>query len=206
MPIIRSPKDQGNQPHKPHPKRQLVLQDLVDLEGRLPSKKDLADMEERLSVKQDLSKLATKKDLLATEKRLSKLITQARFDWTIGPVTNKVQGKQETMQIKLTNEQQVSVTLKPRTDAGKPAKLDGAPTWEVVSGESTVTAAEDGLSALIVSSDNPGDTQILVKADADIGEGVEEISEILEVTVAGASAKNLGITVGTPENKPLPPE
>lgn len=109
------------------------------------------------------------------------------------------------MDLKLTNEQQVRVTLSPKTDSGKPAPLDGIPTWEIVDGLSTVVVDPNGLSAMIVSSDDPGDTQILVTADADIGEGVEHISEILKVSVLGAAAKNLGITVGTPELKPVPP-
>lgn len=109
------------------------------------------------------------------------------------------------MDIKLSNEQQVKVTLTPKTDSGKPAPLDGIPTWEVVDGLSTVQVAPDGLSATIVSSDDPGDTQILVTADADIGEGIEHISDILKVSVVGAAAKNLGLTVGTPELKPVPP-
>jgi len=107
--------------------------------------------------------------------------------------------------IKLTNEQQVIVTLTPKTDAGKPAKLDGAPTWEVISGDSKVNVDGGGLSATIVSADDPGDTEILVSADADLGDGVETISDVLHVTVAGASAKNLGITVGTPSAKPTGP-
>jgi len=208
MPIKPKP----NKP--PHPNRQLVLQDLIATETIIVSKVEwsttaiktyLTNLEARLPGRKDFIDLATKKDLLAAEERLGKLITRARFDWTVGPVTNKVQQEKEQMIIKLTNEQQVTVTLKPKTDGGRTAKLDGVPTFEVISGESTVTAAADGLSALIVSSDNPGDTQILVKADADLGEGVEEISEILEVQVGSASAKNLGIVVGTPEVKPAPP-
>ncbi len=105
------------------------------------------------------------------------------------------------MDIKLTNEQKVTVTLTPKTDAGKPAKLDGKPSWSIVDGLSTVVPSEDGMSAVITSADDPGDTQILVKADADIGEGIEEISDVLKVSVVGAAAKNLGITVGTPELK-----
>ena len=106
------------------------------------------------------------------------------------------------LEIKITNEQQIPVTLTPKTDTGKPAKLDGKPTWEIVTGNSTITVAEDGLSAVLLSSDDPGDTEILVKADADIGEGVEEISDIIKLTVAGATAKNLGLTAGAPEAKP----
>lgn len=103
--------------------------------------------------------------------------------------------------ISITNEQKITVTLTPKTDTGKPAKLDGVPTWEVVSGNSTVVAAADGLSASLVSSDDPGDTQVLVKADADLGEGIVEISDIIQLTVVGATATNLGLSAGTPEPK-----
>jgi len=232
-PILRSPKDQGNQPNKPskpHPNRDVRLQDLLDLEARLPSKEDLAKIKvevdtSNLPTKADLEKstiavktyitqlesripnkrdAVTKDDLLATEKRLSKLITQPRFDWTIGPVTNKVQQeKEKTMIVKITNEQQITLTLNPKTDTGRPAKIDGKATWEKIDGESEVQVAEDGLSALLVSSDNPGTTQVLVKADADIGDGVEEISEIIELQVAGATAKNLGLVASAPEAKPV---
>lgn len=105
------------------------------------------------------------------------------------------------LELKITNEQKIKVTLTPKTDTGKPAKLDGVPTWEVVSGISTVVVAADGLSADLVSADDPGDTQFLVKADADIGEGVEEISDIISLSVVGATAKNLGLTAGQPEPK-----
>jgi hypothetical protein len=105
------------------------------------------------------------------------------------------------MDIKLTNEQQVKVTLTPKTDSGKPAKLDGVPAWTVTSGNSQVVVADDGLSADLISSDAPGDTQILVAADADLGDGVQEISDTIKLTVVGAQAKNLGLSAGEPTLK-----
>jgi hypothetical protein len=105
------------------------------------------------------------------------------------------------VEVSITNEQKVNVTLTPVTDTGKPAKLDGAPAWTVVSGNSQVVVADDGLSADLVSSDDPGDTEIVIKADADLGEGVEEISDMIRLHVLGATAKNLGIKVGTPVPK-----
>lgn len=105
------------------------------------------------------------------------------------------------VQTTITNEQKVTATLNITTDSGKPAKVDGVPTWEVIAGNSTVIAAADGLSAQLISSDDPGDTQIMVRADANIGEGVEEISDVIELSVTGASAKNLGVSLGTPEVK-----
>lgn len=113
------------------------------------------------------------------------------------------QAKEESMpvEVTITNEQKVRVELHPVTDAGHPVSLDGIPTWEVISGESTVEADADGLAAMLVSSDNPGDTQVLVKADADLGSGVTEVSDVITLHVAGAQAKNLGLSVGTPELK-----
>ena len=105
------------------------------------------------------------------------------------------------LDIKLTNEQKVNITITPKTDTGKPAKLDGKPTWTVVDGASTVTVADDGLSADLVSSDDPGDTSFLIEADADLGEGVETIQDTIVLHVLGASAKNLGLLASAPVPK-----
>lgn len=105
------------------------------------------------------------------------------------------------MKITITNEQQVQVTLTPVTQGGQPAPLDGVPTWEVISGNSTINVAEDGKSATLISADDPGDTEILIKADADLGEGVVQVSDVIQLTVAGAQAASLGITVGEPTPK-----
>lgn len=105
------------------------------------------------------------------------------------------------MQISITNEQKVRVTLMPVTAAGHPASLDGTATWEVISGNSTVEINADDNSAELISSDDPGDTEILVKADADLGSGVTEISDVIRLTVLGAQAASLGLTAGDPEPK-----
>jgi len=123
------------------------------------------------------------------------------FATKFGLPTSKTKGSNMPVSVSITNEQKVSVTLTPTTDTGKPAKLDGSPSWSVIDGNSQVIVADDGLSALLVSSDDPGTTNILVKADADLGDGVEEISDTIQLVVVGATAKNLGLTVGTPEAK-----
>ncbi len=92
--------------------------------------------------------------------------------------------------------------LAPKTDSGKPASLDGKPSWSTISGNSQAVVDEDGLGALLVSSDDPGNTLFLVKADADLGEGVEELSDTITLNVVAATAQNLGLTVGNPETKP----
>lgn len=106
------------------------------------------------------------------------------------------------LELTITNEQQVKVTLKPVTDTGKPAKLDGVPNWIMMSGDAGLVVADDGMSADLVSSDTPGDSEFLVTADADLGEGVVEISDTIHLSVAAATAKNIGLTAGQPTPKP----
>jgi hypothetical protein len=122
------------------------------------------------------------------------------FDFKVG--VPKLKASKHMLEITITNEEQVKVTLSPKTDSGRPAKLDGSPAWTVTSGNSQVVVADDGLSADLISSDDPGDTTISVKADADLGSGVEEISDTIVLTVTGARAKNLGLAAGTPTPKP----
>jgi len=105
------------------------------------------------------------------------------------------------VEITLTNEQKVVATLHPVTATGRPAALDGVPVWSVVSGNGTVVPAADGLSAELVTPDEPGDTTYLVDADADLGSGVEDLQDTITCHTTGANAKNLGITLGTPVAK-----
>lgn len=100
--------------------------------------------------------------------------------------------------ISITNEEKVKVTLAPKTSTGKPAALDGKPTWTVTSGAATVEVSEDGLSAFLVSADAPGDTVVLVEADADLGSGVQTVSDTIQLHVLGALAASLGVTVDAP--------
>ncbi len=133
-------------------------------------------------------------------KALEKLGQNNKPGVTFGYVVGLPQNKKETthmpLDLTITNEQKIPVTLAPKTATGKPAKLDGAPTWSVTSGNSTVVPSADGLSADLVSSDDPGDTEILVKADADLGSGVVEVSDVIRLSVAGAQAASLGLTAG----------
>jgi len=101
------------------------------------------------------------------------------------------------LEISITNEEKIEVTLAPVDESGKAATLDGAPAWTIVSGEATVVPSDNGLSAFLVSGDSPGVSEILVEADADLGAGVVTISETIKLTVNGAQATNLGATVGT---------
>jgi hypothetical protein len=105
------------------------------------------------------------------------------------------------LELNITNEQKQRVTITPLSAAGKPALIDGIPTWTVSAGDSTVDVAADGLSAFLVSSENPGDTVVLVQADADLGAGIETIADTINLHVAGARAANLGLASEAPVAK-----
>lgn len=102
-------------------------------------------------------------------------------------------------EISITTEQKVHVKLNPTTAAGKPSSLDGAATFEVVSGDATVENIDE-LSAWIISG-AAGVSVVSVSADADLGEGVVTITDSITVTVSDPMAANLGLIVGTPEPK-----
>ena len=88
---------------------------------------------------------------------------------------------------------------------GRPATVQGSPVW--ASSDETVlsvVAGSDGMSAKI-STVAPGSARISVKADADLGEGVTEITGVSEdiVVTQGTStqAATFKITLGTPVDK-----
>ncbi len=131
---------------------------------------------------------------------------KGHFDISIGLVAQKKEN--QMVNVTITNSQKVPITLTPRKadkpdgSPGGPANLDGPAKWSVVDGDATITdVSTDGLSATLVSGDLPGVSNILVDADADLGVGVEDLQEVITLTVTGDNAKNLGITVGTPQDK-----
>ena len=103
--------------------------------------------------------------------------------------------------INLTTTQKVKVTLNPTTESGNPATLDGEPQWTVESGDCTVEPEEGGLSAYILAGGSPGESIVKVAADADLGQGVRTIEDLVTVNVTSEEAAALGLTVGAPEEQ-----
>lgn len=100
------------------------------------------------------------------------------------------------LEIKITNEQKISVTLAPKTATGKPASLDGSPSWEVTSGDASLDVAPDGLSGYLISGDAAIESRIIISADADLGAGVETITQEISLVVSLANASDLGLSIG----------
>jgi hypothetical protein len=102
---------------------------------------------------------------------------------------------------RITNEQQVSVEVRPLTQAGRPARIDGSVEW-ASSDTSVATVTSTGpLSALVVSV-GPGVTQISAVFDADLGEGVRPVEMTGALEVVEAEAVTAEIVFGTPQLKP----
>lgn len=91
------------------------------------------------------------------------------------------------------------LSIEPKDANGNAARVDGAPVWALSNealGSLDVDAA--GMSAIFTPSGMVGVTTIQVKADADLGEGVEEIFGTLDVEVLSGKAVSISITAGEP--------
>jgi hypothetical protein len=95
--------------------------------------------------------------------------------------------------INSTNEEKVLISLNPTTAAGNPAPVDGAPVWNVTSGDCTLEVAADGLSCYLISGAADVINTVEVSADANMGEEVLTITETVVYTVTAAQAAALGI-------------
>lgn len=112
------------------------------------------------------------------------------------------QSYMEGNKMRLTNEQQVVVTVAPKTAAGRDAPVDG----DVVFASSddsvaTVTPGDDGKSATVTAV-APGIAQITARFDADLGEGTREIEASGALEVVDAEAATAEIVFGEPTLKP----
>jgi hypothetical protein len=106
------------------------------------------------------------------------------------------------LSVACSNEQKVPVTAAPQTANGNPAQVDGPLRVSVQSGDGTVE--QDPASPLTfkaVSGAVAGKTVFLVEADADLGEGVQLISDTVELDVPSATAASFGLTAGAAEPK-----
>jgi hypothetical protein len=106
------------------------------------------------------------------------------------------------LQVACNNDQKVTVIASPQSTGGRPAQIDGALRVSVQSGNGTVEQdAATPLQFKAVSGDTPGVTTYLVEADADLGEGVVLIQDIVELNVTSAQAANFGLAAGAVEPK-----
>ena len=91
-------------------------------------------------------------------------------------------------------EKMTGITLHPTKSNGSPTTIDGLPTATVTVGDCTTLVNADGTVDVI--SGTPGNAEVLVEADADLGTGVVTISDVITVTIVGSLATSLGLAPG----------
>jgi hypothetical protein len=104
------------------------------------------------------------------------------------------------LNIESTTEEKVHIKITPTTTSGNPAALDGTPVW-TVDPPATVEPDADGLGAFIISADAAGVSNWKVEADADLGEGVQTITDGGVYTYNHPQAANLGVVADAPVPK-----
>jgi len=106
------------------------------------------------------------------------------------------------LSVACSNAEKVTVTANPVTSSGRPAKFDGALRVTVQSGDGTVEQDPTLPNSFkAVSGDVPGTTVYLVEADVDLGAGVTDISDTVELVVSGENAAAFGLVAGVVEPK-----
>ncbi len=135
-------------------------------------------------------------------------VTESRIDTSPPPryIYIHVLTRKTNMALILTDEQQVTLTLLPKTNKGNPAKIDGVPTWST-SNPAVLTVTADpadptGLTALAVAVGPVGTAQVQVVADADLSPEVRQLTSVLDVEVVAAEAVTLDIAAGVPTLTP----
>lgn len=101
------------------------------------------------------------------------------------------------MALTLTNTQKVTLAVQPVDAKGYAAPVDGLPVWSQ-SDASVGTLTANGFAAEFVAL-APGQTQIIVTADADLGTGTRTITGTLDIIVEAGEATTLIITAGVPQ-------
>jgi hypothetical protein len=132
-------------------------------------------------------------------------------DWLLKGLGQKPKGKaerllvfaegKEAQMLLMTIDQKVTLSIQPVDRLGNPARVDGAPVWTLSDGAvGAIEPAADGMSATFVSA-ALGITQLVVKADADLGAGTRTIQGTLDIQVESGEAVSLAIVAGAPEPK-----
>lgn len=122
-------------------------------------------------------------------------------DPSITPDAFAIQG--ENMNVVLPDTHQFPVSISVVDAKGNPAEVQGTPAWASSDdGIAVVVPASDGKSAVVAATGPLGTCQITVTADADLGDGVTNISGLLDVTVVAGAAVGISLAPGPTEPQP----
>ncbi len=101
--------------------------------------------------------------------------------------------------------QQVALSVAYKDKRGNNAFVDGFPTW-AVSDETlgTIEAGSTPFTVTVKAVGTPGSFQVSVIADADRGEGIQNIVGVLDIEVIPGDASVVAIGTGIAEDQPEP--
>jgi hypothetical protein len=100
------------------------------------------------------------------------------------------------IEVTMTTEEQVRLSITPVTPGGQPAPIDGQAQWSV-QGAGTVESI-DATSAWYKASTTVGDAVVTVAADADMGQGVVNLADTATIHVQTPMATQLGMAADAP--------
>lgn len=126
---------------------------------------------------------------------------QPIVQWTFGPVLNLVIARSPVI-YQLTDGQKSSVSVEFLSAGGNPAKVDGKPTWTVSNPDILdLSVSDDGMTATFKAKGPLGSCFLNLTADADLGEGVKNITGQSEVVVVAGEAAVVNFKFGNAEPK-----
>lgn len=102
------------------------------------------------------------------------------------------------MAITITDTQKFTATVTAVDARGNPATLDGPANFTVSDETLLFLANVSDLSADVLAIGPLGNAQLVVVADADLGEGIRTIQGVLDVTVVSGEAVSLNIVTSVP--------
>jgi hypothetical protein len=119
--------------------------------------------------------------------------------FTVVDMAGNISEGLDHMEVKI--QQKFTCSVEFQDQAGNVATVDEPPEWSVdPDGILTLEPSEDGLSVVVKSETKAGSAQVLCKADADLGEGVTEITGMLSVTVLPGDAVTVTLNPGAVED------
>jgi hypothetical protein len=99
------------------------------------------------------------------------------------------------LEVSLSTEEQVRLSITPLTPGGEPAPVDGPAQWSV-EGTCTVEPIDDTSAWVLAGA--MGDSVVTVACDADLGSGVVPLGDTCVMHEANPMAASLGLSAEAP--------
>lgn len=121
----------------------------------------------------------------------------------VGDVSIEMEG--DWLMLKMPIDRKVTATVAFKDRAGNSAPVDGVPAWSVQpDGLLTCESSEDGMSATFTPTGTLGTAQVIVTADAEIGDGITNLTLEGYIELVGGQAVTGVIDFGEPTKLEAP--